>query len=81
MPRITHRNSLLSDLTYRLMEDYWAKRPLSSIKVELFDSKVGGKKVATFLGAHILLHYLAEDIYTDGEMDWSDAIRLELSTY
>lgn len=79
MPRIKERNSLLSDLALELRKAEWSSIPLDNIKVKLYDE--GGDVVATFLGAADILHYLVEDIYTDNEEEWDDAVKLTLESY
>jgi len=76
--RIGNRDSLLSDLARGLMDPRWSAKPLVNLKVTLFE---GDEEVFEFLGAHMVLHFLVEDIYTDGEADWSQADRLEIDTY
>lgn len=83
---LKHRDKLLADIAEQLSNHVLVRASVAHIRVRLYHVPLYGglensPPVKEFLGLHIALDAIINDIYWDEEGNWADANRAALDTY
>lgn len=76
---LKHRDRLLADIAQALRHGLLCESRVVTIRVRFFGQD--GEMLKEYLGLHVALDHLANDVFWDEGGNWSEAYSAEVDTY